>query len=595
MANELKLILNLLLLFCLVACGRSTSFSSLLKEAEEYMNEKPDSALLLLDSIAYREDMSKEQNALWCLLYTQAKDKNRLEHTSDSLIQIAVKYYEKTNLEDRKMLAYYYCGVVFHDLNDVLQAQEYYLKAYEIGKDLNEHYLLGRLCANLGTLYTYQELYQPALDFQQKAVDYFLQDGDTLSLSISLRNIARIYVRENRLDSAITYYLKALSCTFGLHEFYMFNELADVYGRIGDYKTGLTYAWKASSQTRTVNDSCLVSLTLGDLYLKSGKIDSAYFYLSFCRKSTNVYTLRDTYYSLSQLEKSRKDLDTYVIYQEQYEAFRDSIDKQTYMETLVRLQSLYDYQLIEKKKEYYRQEVNRKTMYLYFIGGGSVLFLLIIVCIAFYRFKKRKEKEELLNQSLRFQEQQYRDSQQYLAERENVITRLEREIALDIQKRKESELQYKSELVQKTEIAAELKRQLDMIQGVIDEKKVKRATFSIKEIDRSKNVFFTSDLYKGLCTEWEKLDNARWSEVVDWIDHILYLDFTYKIKMLYPGISEIDLRICCLIRLDIQVGRMAVLLSLTSQAISVRRKRLYTKLTRKNGTAQDFDKYILRL
>lgn len=81
-------------------------------------------------------------------------------------------------------------GIVFHDLNDVLLAQEYYLKAYEIGKDLNEHYLLGRLCANLGTLYTYQELYQPALDFQQKAVDYFQQEKDTLSLSMSFRNIA---------------------------------------------------------------------------------------------------------------------------------------------------------------------------------------------------------------------------------------------------------------------------------------------------------------------------------------------------------------------------------------------------------------------
>lgn len=182
-----------------------------------------------------------------------------------------------------------------------------------------------------------------------------------------------------------------------------------------------------------------------------------------------------------------------------------------------------------------------------------------------------------------------------MAEREIVIKRLEREIASNIQKRKESEQKYKSELEQKTEVATELKRQLDMVQGVIDKKKVKRATFSVKDIDRNKNVFFISDLYQGLCTEWEKLDNARWSEVVDWIDHILYLDFTYKIKMLYPGISETDLRICCLTRLDIQVGRMAVLLSLTSQAISIRRKRLYTKLTRKNGTAQDFDKYILRL
>ena len=155
MSKGLKLILNLLLLFCLLACSRSTNISPLLKEAEGYMNERPDSALLLLDSITHREDMSEEQNALWCLLYTQAQDKNRIEHTSDSLIQIAVKYYEKTNLKARKMQAYYYCGNVFYDLNDALQAQEYYLKAYEVGENWNNLYWLCRFCGNLGGLYTY--------------------------------------------------------------------------------------------------------------------------------------------------------------------------------------------------------------------------------------------------------------------------------------------------------------------------------------------------------------------------------------------------------------------------------------------------------
>ena len=111
------------------------------------------------------------------------------------------------------MLAYYYCGNVFYDLNDALQAQDYYLKAYKVGKNLDEPYWLGRLCANLGTLYIYQELYQPALDFQKEAAGYFLQDEDTVSLSMALRNIARIYVCENQLNSAITYYSKALPYT----------------------------------------------------------------------------------------------------------------------------------------------------------------------------------------------------------------------------------------------------------------------------------------------------------------------------------------------------------------------------------------------
>ena len=381
MSKRLKPILNFLLLLCLAACGRSTNISPLLKEAEGYMNEKPDSALLLLDSIIHREDMSEEQNALWCLLYTQAQDKKRIEHTSDSLIQIAVKYYEKTNLKARKMQAYYYCGNVFYDLNDALQAQEYYLKAYEVGKNLNNPYLLGRLCANLGTLYTYQELYQPAMAFQKEAVDCFLQDEDTVSLSVTFRNIARIHVCDSRLDSAIVYYSKALLYTSGSHELYMLNELADVYGRVGDNATGLTYAWKAYSQTETANDSCLVNLTLGDLYLKSGKMDSAYHYLSFCRKSTDIYTLKDTYYWLSQLEKARRNLDAYVVFQEQYEAFRDSTDRLTYKETLTRMQSMYAYLLVEREKEYYRKEADRKTIYMYSFLGGTILFLLVAVSL----------------------------------------------------------------------------------------------------------------------------------------------------------------------------------------------------------------------
>lgn len=572
MTDVLKLILNILLLLCLIACNGRSDVASLLDEAEMYMNERPDSALCLLDSIIHSEELSREQHALWCLLFTQAQDKNGIEHTSDSLIQISVKYYEKTDLEERKMQAYYYYGRVFQDLYDAPQAQEYYLKAYEVGKNLNKYSLLGRLCANLGTLYTFQELYQPALNFQKEAIDCFILDGDTASLSMTLRNIARIHVCGNQLDSAIAYYSKALLYTSDFYKIYLLNELADTYGRVDDYQNGLFCAKEAYTRIKTVDDSYLVSLALGDLYLKQGKMDSAYHYLSFCQKSTDIYTLKDTYYSLSQLEKFRKNSNAYMFFREQYEALHDSIEKQTYKETLTRLQSMYDYQIVEKEKEYYRQEADRKTNYLYRLWGGASLFLLVTVCIVFYLFREKKKKEEQLNQSLRFQEQKYRESQQYLAERNVAIV----------------------ELKQKIEIADDLKMQLDMMQGVFNEKMVEHSSCSIVGIASTK-IFFTSDLYDGLREKWGKLDYKRWQDIVKWIDHVLYLNFTYKVKMIYPGISDTDLQICCLTRLDIPVSRIAILLSLTSQAISLRRKRLYTKLTQKQGTAQDFDKWILSL
>lgn len=581
-------------MLCLVACGGGVSDPPLLVEAENCMNERPDSALLLLESITHLNDLPKEQNPLWCLLYTQAQDKNRIEHTSDSLIQIAVKYYENSNQRDRKMQAYYYCGRVFQDLNDALQAQDYYLKAYKLGKDLNECSLMGRLCANLGTLYTFQELYRPALDFQKKAAGFFSQVRDTVSLSLTFRNIARIHVCENHLDSAIANYSKALKYTSHLYKFYVLNELADTYGKNGDYERGLSYARDAYTRIETVDDSCMVSLTLGGLYLKLDKIDSAYHYLSFSQKSTNPYTLKDTYHLLSQLEKSRGNWKDCVYFQQQHEIFRDSIDKQTYTNTLARLQSIYDYRQVESEKEFYRQEADRKTNNLYQLALGSALVLLLIVIITFLLFNERREKEEQLDQSLRLKEQEYQNSNKYLEERSETIAKLEQQIIVEKQRVNDNKLQFETALAQEIDRMKEKEKALERMQAIISEK----LAFSVEHLQEKiefNNLFFSSDLYQGLSTDWKKLDETQWQEVVKMIDHVLYVGFISRIKILYPRISEQDLRVCCLTKLKIPVKRIAVLLSVNSQAISNRRKHLYETLTHEQGTAQEFDKYIDKL
>lgn len=533
--------------------------TALLRVAEKSIEKEPDKALILLDSIQQMEELSEQQQALWCLLYTSVLDRKQIKHTSDSLIQIAVSYYEKNDLPERKMQAYYYYGIVLQDLNDAIQAQDYYLRAYKLGIELERYVFLGRICANLGTLYTYQELCSQASHFQQKAVIYFEKNRDTVRLSLVFRDMARIHLNEHRLDSAVVNYTKALKYTSDVHKFCMFNELTGAYARMGDYEKGVSCAHMAYDRAETVEDSCLVSLALGSLYLRMGKKDSAYHYLSFCRQSTDPYTLKDLYLYLAQFEKSRHNWPTYAFYQEQYNVFRDSIDNLTKMETLARLQRLYDYREIEKKKEYYRQESDRKTGKLYKLSLGGFGCLLFVVCIIFYLWKERKKKEEQLNQSLRRKEQQYLNSQQYLEERNAVMAQLEQ--------------QYEAVVAQLSEQSS-------------------RFTTSVQEKINSSHPFFTSELYRGVYAEWKKLDEVQWAEVIKMIDHILYKDFTGKIRMLYPRISELDLNVCYLVKLEIPVGRIAVLLSVNSQAISNKRKRLYEKLTQEKGSAQDFDKFI---
>ncbi len=132
------------------------------------METLPDSALAILNKIPSPETLSNREYASYCLLFTQALDKNYITITSDSLIKKAVTYYENHNDIASLALSYYYMGRTYFDMQDALQAQQAYLKALELGESLNSTDLLIKINNSLGTLYSYQDIYETALPLYKK-------------------------------------------------------------------------------------------------------------------------------------------------------------------------------------------------------------------------------------------------------------------------------------------------------------------------------------------------------------------------------------------------------------------------------------------
>lgn len=84
----------LLLAYCiLVACTR-TSPNAQLVQADSLMQKSPDSALHFLEKIYPEKLKSLEDQAYYALLVTQAQDKNYIFQENDSLIRVAVQYYD---------------------------------------------------------------------------------------------------------------------------------------------------------------------------------------------------------------------------------------------------------------------------------------------------------------------------------------------------------------------------------------------------------------------------------------------------------------------------------------------------------------------
>lgn len=103
------LLTGICLLFVSFSCCRYTSHQTAnqLHCADSLMKSRPDSSLAILEHISSPSKLQKKDYALWCLLMTQAREKNGMKHTSDSLINVAVEYFAKTNDITRKAQAYY--------------------------------------------------------------------------------------------------------------------------------------------------------------------------------------------------------------------------------------------------------------------------------------------------------------------------------------------------------------------------------------------------------------------------------------------------------------------------------------------------------
>ena len=83
----------LLTLLLLAGCNDPKHVTDTLTRAEALMNERPDSAWAVLNTLSPDEMGQNRTRALYALLHTQAQDKTYRDETNDSLISIAVDYF----------------------------------------------------------------------------------------------------------------------------------------------------------------------------------------------------------------------------------------------------------------------------------------------------------------------------------------------------------------------------------------------------------------------------------------------------------------------------------------------------------------------
>ena len=571
------------------------------RKVENLMPQHPDSALMLLEQIENKENLSRKDKAHYSLLLTEAEDKTYVTHTTDSLISIAADYYEKTDDLERKGKAWYYKGRINQDLGHPLKAQEYYLKALRDEEKIEDHALLGRIHNHIGMLYAYQKVYEKALPFQKKAVENFHLINDSTGQVFALRDLGRTFLMLGLQDSSIICNQKAIALMRKRIIPSVYTELAGLYidrQRLeeahGLLRTSLQNVAKPQAKYP-------VYLVLGELYKKSGQIDSARFYLQACINSAPLPETRaGGLFHLKEIALEKGQWEQAALLSKQYELLKDSIEQGKNAESIRNVQAFYSYNEIEQDLWEARLYASKQKSF-YSLLITACLFLLTVALLRFIHY--RRERKSLL-QRLKANEEQIQRNEQTLKNISDVKDSLQNEI--QIYKTKERQLsKEKDEQLKRTneEIRQKI-MQLEKLSHTKDELEKNLLTLRSENSNLKKREQAREEERKKI-EESERLQNERlydkfrspagWEPTdTDWHKLFISVDKLYP-KMVTtlqksPSLNESERKICYLSKIGVKPGAIEILLGKGN--VSVYRKRLYEKLNKKAGTAKDFDKYI---
>lgn len=176
--NRLTRILLLTLVGCMFmsSCYRRT-MSRRFDEIESTISDNPLTAYQELSDIPSEKLLSPSLRARYALLMSLAMDKSYIDVDDDSLIRIAVDYYQDGENTPHKMLSLYSLGIVQLNAGKTQAAIISFIRAKEVACKLSDYHYLGLINRNIGALYRECHDVDQELRYFRESVLAFEKEG----------------------------------------------------------------------------------------------------------------------------------------------------------------------------------------------------------------------------------------------------------------------------------------------------------------------------------------------------------------------------------------------------------------------------------
>lgn len=177
--------------------------------AEACMNERPDSALAVLQDLDTAALRTRAQKARYALLRVMALDKNYRDITADHLLAPADVWYARRGTPDEKLKLYYYQGRILQAKNELCAAAVRYRRAETLADKARDAHAVGLLYETEASVYNAVYNIPKDLEYTEKALGVFKHSGDSMYGSV-LGELAMVYHSMECWEEADSLYREAI-------------------------------------------------------------------------------------------------------------------------------------------------------------------------------------------------------------------------------------------------------------------------------------------------------------------------------------------------------------------------------------------------
>ena len=454
------------------------------------------------------------QNVLGVAYYHLSQYNVALEYFLDAL-----KLTEKTGKPRYLANIYTNIGLVYHDQNDLDKALDYYEKALVYGEQAYDLRMMGRVSNNIGIILNTKGLYDGARIYYEQSLNYKSKVNDEIGASATQQNLAVVYKNLGNLGKANELLQQSRKTK---------EEAGDLMGliQVFDTQIGIWISQKKFAEAM-------------DLLKKSEEIleqiNSKEPYINL------FHRYKEYYYARGQYDISEQ-------WQEKKDSIREVLFNETKSNQLATLQSVYELdkketeiKLLQNERD--NQALQRDIVLILLIGGVIVV---IIIGVWFYQRQRQQKAMFAAQQKL------------HDAEIQNAQLR-ESELKRELEYKNRELTSYTINFVQKGQLFEELKENIASLMNSSESDVAMKLNPLKKVVDSNYQID----------KEWDDF-KLRFEEV--------HAGFFEQLKAEYPELSNSDLRLCSLLRLNMTMKESAKILGISTDSVKTSRYRLRKKL-----------------